>query len=135
MKSRKEINKQNYQRKRDSIKAKYSPAQHKATYSPVQRKLQHDATYSPAQRKRYYNPAQRKLDYIRQKSASAQKVANEQFCNRSTRSTSTSTPNQADIKLPIERRSEGFNVFELKGRGGRAGILYFVLFFRPVHSM
>ena len=29
MKSRKEINKQNYQRNRDSIKAKYSPAQHK----------------------------------------------------------------------------------------------------------
>jgi hypothetical protein len=25
------------------------------------------------------------------------------------------------------RRSEGFNVFELKGRGGRAGILYFVV--------
>eukprot|EP00985_Skeletonema_marinoi_P009074 scaffold4165_cov204-Skeletonema_marinoi.AAC.1 len=86
MKSRKEINRQNYQRKRDSIKAKYSPAQ---------RKLQHDATYSPAQRK---------LTYIQQKSASAQKVRNEQFCNRSTRSTSTSTSNQADIKLPIEIR-------------------------------
>eukprot|EP00985_Skeletonema_marinoi_P019830 scaffold11503_cov134-Skeletonema_marinoi.AAC.2 len=82
MKSRKEINRQNYQRKRDSIKAKYSPAQ---------RKLQHDATYSPAQRK---------FTYIQQKSASAQKVRNEQFCNRSTRSTS----NQADIKLPIEIR-------------------------------
>ena len=25
------------------------------------------------------------------------------------------------------RRSEGFNVFELKGRGGRAGILYLVV--------
>ena len=115
MKSRKEINKQNYRQKRDSIKAKYSPAQHKAKYSPAQRKLQHSATYSPAQRKRYYSPArrklqhkttyspaQRKLEYIQQKSASAQKVRNEQFCNRSTRSTSTS--NQADIELPIEIR-------------------------------
>eukprot|EP00985_Skeletonema_marinoi_P016443 scaffold8845_cov225-Skeletonema_marinoi.AAC.2 len=83
MKSRKEINKQNYQRKRDYIKA-----QRKLYYSPAQRKLQHDATYSPAQRK---------LAYIQQKSASAQKVRNEQFCNRSTRSTSTSTSNQADI--------------------------------------
>ena len=45
MKSRKEINKQNYQRKRDYIKA-----QRKLYYSPAQRKLQHDATYSPAQR-------------------------------------------------------------------------------------
>eukprot|EP00985_Skeletonema_marinoi_P021533 scaffold13239_cov173-Skeletonema_marinoi.AAC.1 len=69
MKSRKEINKQNYQ---------------------------HDATYSPALK------GNRKLEYIQQKSASAQKVRNEQFCNRSTRSTSTS--NQADIKLPIEIR-------------------------------
>ena len=119
MKSRIEINRQNYQRKRDSIKAKYSPAQHKAKYSPAQRKLQHkaaysparrklqhDATYSPAQRKLQhdatYSPAQRKLEYIQQKSASAQKVRNEQFCNRSTRSPSTS--NQADIKLPIEIR-------------------------------
>jgi hypothetical protein len=101
MKSRKEISKQYYQRNKDSIKAQrklrhkatYSPAQHKATYSPVQRKLQHKATYSPAQRK---------LEYIRQKSTSAQKVATEQFCNRSTRSTSKS--NQADIKLPIEIR-------------------------------
>ena len=87
MKSRKEINKQNYQRKRDSIKAKYSPAQHKATYSPAQkklkyspaeRKLQHNATYTPAQRKlqydatcyilssskeTLYNPTQRKLQH------------------------------------------------------------------------
>ena len=122
MKSKKEINKQNYRRKRDSIKAKYSPAQrklqhnatyspaqrklqHKATYSPAQRKLQHDATYSPAQRKLQhkatYSPAQRKLEYIQQKSASAQKVRNEQFCNhRSARSAS----NQAGIKLPIEIR-------------------------------
>jgi hypothetical protein len=63
MKSRKEINKQNYRQKRDSIKAKYSPAQHKAKYSPAQRKLQHSATYSPAQRKRYYSPARRKLQH------------------------------------------------------------------------
>eukprot|EP00985_Skeletonema_marinoi_P015903 scaffold8375_cov82-Skeletonema_marinoi.AAC.1 len=95
MKSRKEINKQNYQRKRDYIKA-----QRKLYYSPAQRKLQHDATYSPAQRKLQhdatYSPAQRKLAYIQQKSASVQKVRNEQFCNRSTRSTSTSTSNQAD---------------------------------------
>eukprot|EP00985_Skeletonema_marinoi_P014714 scaffold7500_cov92-Skeletonema_marinoi.AAC.1 len=90
MKSRKEINKQNYQHD-----ATYSPAQsqRKRYYNPAQRKLQHKATYSPAQRK---------LEYIQQKSASAQKVRNEQFCNRSTRSTSTS--NQADIKLPIEIR-------------------------------
>ena len=46
MKSRIEINRQNYQRKRDSIKAKYSPAQRKL------RNMQ-------AQRTRHYNPAQR----------------------------------------------------------------------------
>ena len=70
MKSRKEVNKEHYRRKKDSIKAKYSPAQHKATYSPAQkklkyspaeRKLQHNATYTPAQRKlQSYYPAQRK---------------------------------------------------------------------------
>ena len=73
MKSRKEVNKEHYRRKKDSIKAKYSPAQHKATYSPAQkklkyspagRKLQHNATYTPAQRKLQYDatysPAQRK---------------------------------------------------------------------------
>ncbi|KAL7432030.1 hypothetical protein ACHAXM_002882, partial [Skeletonema potamos] len=69
-----------------------------------QRKLQHDATYSPAQRKLRYSPAQRKLEYIRQKSASAQKIANEQFCNRSTTTSTASTPNQADINLPVEIR-------------------------------
>ena len=74
MKSRKEINKQNYQRKRDYIKA---------------------------QRKLYYSPAQRKLAYIQQKSASAQKVRNEQFCNHRS---ATSATNQAGIKLPIEIR-------------------------------
>ena len=98
MKSRQEINKENYQRKKDSIKLKRK-LQHDATYSPAQRKLQHDATYSPAQRKLRYSPAQRKLEYIRQKSASAQKIANEQFCNRSTTTSTASTPNQADINF------------------------------------
>eukprot|EP00984_Skeletonema_dohrnii_P026558 scaffold15906_cov92-Skeletonema_dohrnii-CCMP3373.AAC.2 len=70
MKSRKEINKQNYQRKRDSIKAKC-----KATYSPAQRKLQHHTTYSPAQRKRYYNPAQRNLEHKATYSPAQRKLA------------------------------------------------------------
>ena len=127
MKSKQEINKQYYQKRKDSIKAQrkashkatYSPAERKLKYSPAQRKLRHDATYSPAERKlRYspaerklrhdatYSPARRKLEYIRQQSAKAQKVSNEQFCNRSTTRSTESTRKKIDFNfnLPIETK-------------------------------
>jgi len=93
MKSRKEINKQYYQRNKDSIKAK-----RKLHYNPAQRKLQHKATYSPAKRK---------LEYIRQKSTSAQKVANEQFCNRTTRSTSKCDQKSMQVEGKVDARDSG----------------------------
>jgi hypothetical protein len=86
MNSRKEVNKEHYRRKKDSIKAKYSPAQHKATYilpstketqilpswekTPTQRYIHPSTEETPIRRyilssskETLYNPTQRKLQH------------------------------------------------------------------------
>ena len=92
MKSRKEINKQYYQRNKDSIKEI-----NKQYY-------QRNKDSIKAKRKIRYSPAKRKLEYIRQKSASAQKVANEQFCNRTTRSTSKCDQKSMQVEGKVDAR-------------------------------